>query len=380
MRKTCILILGMHRSGTSALSGTLSLLNVYLGNDLLDANIENEKGYFENRKLFQINEEILYKIESSWDDLFYVPSKLESLGDFPKLEKTILEEFENSQVFAIKDPRLPYLFPLYENVLNKLNIDIKIIIPYRNPLEVAQSLQKRNAFSLEKGMLLWAYNLLISEKYSQKYQRVFIAYEQLLSDAEDVIRLIYDHLEIDLLDNFKKNKDLVYTFLEPNLKHHNVLSEKNSVQLPKIINDVLVLESSFNSDKIRKQFDLIRKELFDYKNLFHCKEVLNYLELLKLREEELEECKHEIKEKNRHIEQINNVLELRNKELSKLVNNINNVTAKLLEKDSKIDALTKDVQILSSKIEALKNELVLLYTSHSWKITRPLRMIRRFLQ
>ena len=55
MKQTCILILGMHRSGTSALTGVLSLLDVYLGSELMPASEDNKKGYFENKNLYRIN-------------------------------------------------------------------------------------------------------------------------------------------------------------------------------------------------------------------------------------------------------------------------------------------------------------------------------------
>ena len=75
MKQTCILVPGMHRSGTSALTGTLYLLDVYLGKDLMPGNFANKKGYFENNTLFKINENLLSQINSSWDDVFFDETK-----------------------------------------------------------------------------------------------------------------------------------------------------------------------------------------------------------------------------------------------------------------------------------------------------------------
>ena len=207
IKQTCILILGMHRSGTSALTGTLGLLDIDLGNDLMQADGGNEKGYFENQNFYTINEDLLSQINSSWEDVFFDESKLDNIKDTDKLKQLLKEEFESSSIFAIKDPRLAYLFPVYEKVLKELNVDIKIIIPYRNPIEVASSLESRNKFSLEKGMLLWSYHILLAEKFSKEYKRVFIEFNELMSNTKEVLQQISQKLEIDLNSKYDEKKE-----------------------------------------------------------------------------------------------------------------------------------------------------------------------------
>ena len=180
MKQTCILILGMHRSGTSALTGVLSMLDVYLGSELMPENEGNEKGYFENDTLYRINKKLLNQMDSSWDDVFFDEEKISNVKSIGELKNKIKKEFEYSNIFAIKDPRIVFLFPVYKRVLEELNINIKIIIPFRNPMEVASSLNKRNNFSCEKGMLLWAYHFLLVEKFSREFERVFIGFNELV--------------------------------------------------------------------------------------------------------------------------------------------------------------------------------------------------------
>ncbi|MCK9533029.1 MAG: hypothetical protein M0R77_21365, partial [Gammaproteobacteria bacterium] len=93
MKQTCILILGMHRSGTSALSGTLNILDVYLGSDLIKPMDQNPKGFYENTLLNGLNENLLKKIGSSWDDVFYNDEKLDPEADTSELEEIIKKEF-----------------------------------------------------------------------------------------------------------------------------------------------------------------------------------------------------------------------------------------------------------------------------------------------
>ncbi len=387
MDQTCILIPGMHRSGTSALSGTLSLLDIDLGNDLLEASQENEKGFFENRKFFYLNEDILWDINSSWDDLFYDPFKISAFKNFSKIEQLILDEFKDSELFAIKDPRLPYLFPLYETALKNLEFTVKVIIPYRDPIEVARSLKKRNHFSIEKGLMLWAYSFLTTEKYSRNYSRVFVSYNNLLRQPEKEITAISEALNIDLTTRFHRNKKRVQQFLEPNLKHHNVSDDPNSFNIPKIIREIIDVVPYFNSDILSKKCDRISKEFFENKRLFYCQEVMMIDDLLTRRIRELKGCKQQVEDKEMQLKEMENLLDensalLKQKEdeLSNMVSSNNAIKADLLRKDSKLEVLERNLKKMHMDYHNLENELIGLYTSKSWKITRPLRMIRRLFQ
>ena len=192
----------MHRSGTSALSGTLNLLDVYLGAELMKPLEQNEKGFYENLNLYKVNEKLLAKMNSSWDDTFYTEAKLDEIIELTDLETSIKQEFQYNQLVAIKDPRLAYLLPLYTKALTNTGFDIKVIIPFRNPLEVAESLKKRNLFSQEKGLLLWAYHFLLSEKFSRGFPRVWTHFDELVQSPQKVIKQIDEKLELGLISKY----------------------------------------------------------------------------------------------------------------------------------------------------------------------------------
>ena len=357
MKQTCILVLGMHRSGTSALTGTLNMLDVYLGSELMKANIANEKGYFENNILYRINEKLLSQINSSWDDLFYDEEKLEHLKEVEELKQAITSEFRYANIFAIKDPRLAFLFPVYKKVLEELDIDIKIILPYRNPIEVANSLNKRDSMSLEKGMLLWAYHFLLAEKFSREYDRVFIGFDELISDTSKVIDKISSKLSIDFNEKYTQNKEQIDDFLEPSLKHNNISMENIFTNAPKIVRDILILKDNFNDTNITKEFDILIDELFSYQKLFYNNDIISSLdegkrtkEKLNIKEEELNQRNDELKSKEEELKHIKESLEQKSEELSK---------------------------VKQQQIDKLQEELVGIYTSKSWRLTKPLRDLVR---
>jgi len=334
--KNAIFILGMHRSGTSALTGVLSYLGVALGSELLSPQSDNVKGYYENKKVVTLNEDILRSIKSSWDDIGFGLKKLEkcSLEYINRIYELFIDEFSKEDLFAIKDPRICYLFPLYEKALDKLDYNIKIIIPYRNPLEVAMSLQKRNGFDIEKGLLLWLKYFVFAEKFSRDYERIFVSFDELLNNTEEVIKKIDKTLDLNLLDNYHKNKDLIKNFLEPSLKHHNIQS---SYKMPGVILSLLDALKRNNIEQIKN----ISDNVWDIDNLYN----LFVSDL----DEKLEKATKKI-----------NFLEHENK---------------LLELELKLKS--KEISALEEHIKNLEEELATIYSSSSWKITRPLRRIKK---
>ena len=156
--KKCILILGMHRSGTSALTGTLNLMGIPLGSELMPAYADNPKGFFENEKIWRLNQKLLESCNSTWEDPFlygvdwYHDKNLDEFGK--TITRLITEEFSTVQIFGIKDPRMCILFPFWNSILKSLNIRTICILCLRHPFEVAASLKTRNNFSLKMD---WRY-------------------------------------------------------------------------------------------------------------------------------------------------------------------------------------------------------------------------------
>ncbi len=356
MKQTCIMILGMHRSGTSALAGTLSLLDVYVGSDLMKADSLNEKGYFENNFLYKENEKILSLMKSSWDDLFINDEKIKIVENNFDLKDTIKNEFNYANYFIIKDPRLVYVFPLYEKVFKTLDIDLKVVIPIRDPLEVALSLKKRNHFSLEKGMLLWAYYVLLAEKYSRTCNRIFLEYKKLLEDPLACLSRLQEELSITFPKNPEDFKEEVVGFLDPSLKHHTLSLHNCSTHVPAIIKKIFDAATHPEGDS-QATFDALYQELFEYKKLFYNKDVENTHRSFFETQHAMDHAVNTLKEKQDAIEKLQNDLLVCNNELH---------------------VLNADLSAKDLLVKNLKNELHEMSHSNSWKMTRPLRKFVRF--
>ncbi len=223
--KKCILIIGMHRSGTSAIAGLINILGINFGKELMPATKHNEKGYFENINIYKINEEILKDIGSSWDNTEELPIGWEKNINIQKnkLLNFIEEEFKNDEVFAIKDPRLSLLLPIYLEILEKLNISPILILSEREDAEIIKSIEKRDGFDLVKTVnIIKKYKKELEKNIKDlKYPIIKINYNELIKNTKTTTNKIAGIIGIkteatDELDNKIK------CFVSPTLKHNNL--------------------------------------------------------------------------------------------------------------------------------------------------------------
>jgi hypothetical protein len=222
--KKALLVVGMHRSGTSALAGALSLLGVDVGEDLLPAKIgENERGFFELKEVHSFHERLLLSGGRTWDtpspltqvwlDRFATPStQAELVG--------ILERnFSGSDLWAVKDPRLCQLLPLWRDVLTDLGVDLEVIHIVRDPAAVARSLANRDGFPAEKSGVLWLDHNLAAEHDSRGLRRALLTYEGLLDRKMDALEDLAAQLDITWPESTEATATAIESFLTRDLDH-----------------------------------------------------------------------------------------------------------------------------------------------------------------
>nr|MBF0684663.1 hypothetical protein [Pseudomonas sp.] len=220
--RTCILVLGMHRSGTSALAGLLSYLGVDAPATLMPTHTMNPKGFFESQRVYDLHEQILAAAGSSWNDWRPVSTHwLDSsrAQSFQRQAADVLdEEFGGSNLFVLKDPRSCRLVTYWRRVFEALAIAPRVVHVHRNPLEVAASLQARDGMEPEYAHLLWLRHVLDAEYYSRGLPRIFVEFSQVLNDWQDLVRKLA--VVGVSCPPFSAAERGVSGFLTPSLKHH----------------------------------------------------------------------------------------------------------------------------------------------------------------
>ena len=116
-----VVVLGMHRSGTSALAGVLHYLGVDLGTSLMPADAEvNSKGFWENEQIVQIHDQLLQEMGRSWHEVRLFPDNWLALDRIQSAKQRILKvfqsEFGTGSVWGLKDPRICRLIPLWKEI------------------------------------------------------------------------------------------------------------------------------------------------------------------------------------------------------------------------------------------------------------------------
>jgi hypothetical protein len=189
-----LLILGMHRSGTSALSGALCQKGLCGPQHPIPATPSNPTGHWEPSAIVALHDELLRAADSSWDDPMTMTT-LEMITAQPELRNELLEALQASfphwkpgQVALVKDPRQCRLQPLWNGLIEQHQLKVSVILMVRHPLAVAQSLHRRDQLSLERSLLLWLEHTLEAEKNTRGYRRCVVVYEQLLRDPEGTLQ------------------------------------------------------------------------------------------------------------------------------------------------------------------------------------------------
>ncbi|MYH15482.1 MAG: glycosyltransferase [Gammaproteobacteria bacterium] len=220
-----IIIAGMHRSGTSALSRTLNLVGCDAPNTLMGGdNRGNERGHWESQPIFELNNELLASAGSSWEDWEAINPSWYASPLYPKYFEKSLEvltaEFGSSPLFVVKDPRFCRLMDFWTKVIESFGASPLVIMPIRNPQDVAASLKHRDAIDPSVGRLLWLRHVLEAEAGSRGYPRVTVRFDQLLNDWRGLVTRIGEALEVSW-PNMSSAADMeVDDFLTPDLRHH----------------------------------------------------------------------------------------------------------------------------------------------------------------
>ncbi len=140
-----VFIMGMHRSGTSLVTGLLYHCGLYLGNNLLMHARDNPKGHFEDRKFININNTLLLSNGGHWKR---PPEKIMANPQVVQKAKRFLSSWPRDRIVGFKDPRICLTFPFWHRLID--SEPIKVVFVHRPAPEIASSLKKRNG--MPKGM------------------------------------------------------------------------------------------------------------------------------------------------------------------------------------------------------------------------------------
>lgn len=356
-----VVVLGMHRSGTSVVARGLQVMGVDLGDRLMPPNPEvNAKGFWEDIDLNALNIEMLHAIGSDWNHLEPIDAiDVEALhkgGYFHRAVELIQRKVEHRPVFGFKDPRVAKLLIFWKEVFSFCKLQVRYVLAVRHPLSVVRSLEKRDGFDALKCYMLWLEHVIVSLSGTNGCRRVLVDYDRLMRSAEHELSRISEQLDLSVdpveLHIYKTD------FLDEGLRH--TAYELNDLQLdevcPPLVFEVYEALLWMASDDIldeallQGKVDLWRHEFKDSVPL------LGLVDRLTKQNAEynsrLSECKTQLAERDEQVTGLNDEIVRRG----------------------------EWAMDLASQLKEAKATIAVIQSSTSWQITKPMREMRRWIR
>ena len=242
-----IVVLGMHRSGTSAVARLLNLMGAYFGGENIStgASAENEKGFWERLDVRALNDSMLHNANCDWDriaelNLRAIPD--DYLNAYQRSARDIVLNLDAHRPWFIKEPRLCVLLPLWRPVL-ELPFCVYV---FRHPMEVAHSLKERNGIPIKAGLALWeAYNTKAIES-SSDLPRVFVSYSEALASPQPVVDRLRKAMSTNGYSFRTPSDDELAGSLDSSLRHQRYEDDgardspsKSQLALYELLNDAV---------------------------------------------------------------------------------------------------------------------------------------------
>lgn len=216
--KELYIILGMHRSGTSLTAQLLSKMNVWMGEEsqMLSRDQYNEKGYLELQELVQIDDFLLAGAGCMW----YSQNK-------PVLDKELtgllVSDFARNYLqnhdgkIAMKEPRLTIMWREWVEGIRHTERAIAGVVAVRNPLEVAESLCKRDGMQQEYALCLWYRYNWECLLFAKEYPSVWVDYNEYFHNLEGVCDKIGKFIGVD----WRTESAVINDVVERKIRHYN---------------------------------------------------------------------------------------------------------------------------------------------------------------
>jgi len=229
----------------------------------------NETGYWEPVGLNNLDEEVLAALGVTWHSPSTLPGSVlrsaKAKRFIAKYADVLDEEYGDSALFCVKDPRLCRLLPILAQALEKLKIEPSYVIQSRNPLEVAESLKRRDGFASGESLMLWLRHMVEAEAHTRGKPRVFVTYDQLLEDWRSVLSRIGERLEVSWPRRASAIGVEFERILSRGLRHHTATTEQlaKRADVPDWIAKAraAILEASVDAADPAGAFDAIRRDL-----------------------------------------------------------------------------------------------------------------------
>jgi len=339
-----LFVLGMHRSGTSAMARMCNLLGYDLGQDLLEPRDDNKSGFWENAAFVKIHEKMLDELGIDWRD--YVPfdqdwAEQDAIVELRQdLARACQAQFLEMGYWCVKDPRVCRLFPLWRSVCNELEVTPKVILMFRHPAAVAASIGKRNDVAGQDALLAWLKYNLDAIAAADGLAVSYVSFESFQQAWRDVAHRIAKDIETEWPTSVDEAAEEMDAFFDPKMIHHrpqrDLDGDTKIVGWCQDLYDALILAGQGNLNAANEIFVQIADEFAHWEDLVSV--------------------------------------------ATSTIKNIRRQNAHLFHVEAELVTANEIISEREAWIEILREEVAELHQIHkllSWEIMRPLRYLER---
>ena len=231
-----VIVVGMHRSGTSAVAGLLHLNGISMGKmrDFKPKPLpQNPKGFYENYVFRKISDSVLeyskYDVKSYNPILNEIRLPIRIKTKMMKVVEEYNSKFEN---WGWKDPRTCLTLEVWLEVISEMNLfeQVKILFTIRNEYSVAKSLYSRNHLPLDQSVKLWkTYNECAINTIDQfGAETHYFTYEQLIGNPIKITDSIFSFLD----HKFDKKTVMSFVDIKLNRSEKDFTSNERDSTIP----------------------------------------------------------------------------------------------------------------------------------------------------
>ena len=244
-------VLGMHRSGTSCLAGSIQAAG-FSGGDVIEYTNDNPKGNKENRSIMALNDKVLAYNGGSWN---LPPDSLEFTTEHQQERDILLDNYHSQfATWMFKDPRTVITLPFWQQAIRNL----QLIGTFRHPLKVAMSLYQRQTISvsLREGIKLWIYynNSILEAHNNTPFPLICfdLPQQQYLAKLEEII----SNLNLRIASSCQLSISKALQFYESKLVHQENIEVLNPA--PKDAELVAQAEKIYQQLMIKADLKIVR--------------------------------------------------------------------------------------------------------------------------
>lgn len=313
MGQKSICILGMHRSGTSAITRSVNLLGAYIGEeaDLVPPEDYNPEGFWERSDVVGFHEGLQRKFGLSWDFVVPLPEGWHLAEDMApyreELKGLVTRAFAGHPLWAWKDPRTSVFVDIWKEVLKEMGVETVFLHIIRNPIDVVRSFERRKMLNRGGMLAVWLNYNCMALRATAGLRRAFLHYDTFMKDWEGELSRCLSELGLDWPADASAFRAEMAQFIKPGMRHSvSTLDDLRNYGAPRPVVELYELLEGACSGKASADgaFDSKAEKIFneyaEYSYFFsdYMKNLCSRTEALKNTQEALKNTQEALKKKD----------------------------------------------------------------------------------